>query len=151
MVMNYRKNSTGFTLIELLVVIAIIALLSSVVLASLNSARTKAADNSVKTAMKQMVNQAEIYRDLNPDFGSSSQTGVAQCNQGVFSDSRILSMQANIAVNAGIGATFTCYTDAATRTKWALSISLLRSGGSWCVDNSSAFRATTAQNTGLCS
>ena len=63
-----RSNQKGFTLIELLVVIAIIGILSSVVLASLNTAREKARDvrriadiNSIQLAL-------ELYFDENDSY-----------------------------------------------------------------------------------
>lgn len=49
-----RKRNLGFTLIELLVTIAIIGILSSVVLASLTSARTKAVNASIKSSLRQI-------------------------------------------------------------------------------------------------
>jgi prepilin-type N-terminal cleavage/methylation domain-containing protein len=55
----------GFTLIELLVVIAIIGVLSSVVLASLNSARSKAVDASIKSNLKNAISQGEIFYNTN--------------------------------------------------------------------------------------
>ncbi len=56
--MNAQK---GFTLIELLVVVAIISLLSSVVVASLNTARAKSRDAGRITAIKQVQNALALY------------------------------------------------------------------------------------------
>src|SRR3989338_433887 len=55
----------GFTLIELLVVIAIICILSSVVLASLNSARKKARDARRLVDIKQVQTALDLYFDAN--------------------------------------------------------------------------------------
>ena len=57
------KKNKGFTLIELLVVIAIIGILSSVVLASLNTARAKGANAAIKSNLANMRAQAEIVYD----------------------------------------------------------------------------------------
>lgn len=58
-----RSTSKGFTLIELLVVIAIVALLSSVVLASLNSAREKARDVTRQSDLREIQKAMELYYD----------------------------------------------------------------------------------------
>lgn len=65
-------NKKGFTLIELLVVIAIIALLSSVVLASLNSARAKARDAKRVQDIQQLVRAVSLYAsDNNGNYPTS--------------------------------------------------------------------------------
>jgi prepilin-type N-terminal cleavage/methylation domain-containing protein len=67
----------GFTLIELLVVISIIGLLSSVVLASLNSARTKGSIAAIKGNLRNMIAAAELsYDSVIPNSYINACTGV---------------------------------------------------------------------------
>lgn len=63
-----QRFSRGFTLIELLVVIAIIGILSSVVLASLNSARKKGRDARRISDVKQIQLALELYYDTNQSY-----------------------------------------------------------------------------------
>ena len=55
------KRVAGFTLIELLVVIGIIGILSSIVLASLQTSRKKALDAAVKLELVEARTAIEIY------------------------------------------------------------------------------------------
>ena len=58
-----KKGNKGFTLIELLVVIAIIAILSTVVMAGLNSARSKARDARRLSDIKEIQSALNLYYD----------------------------------------------------------------------------------------
>jgi prepilin-type N-terminal cleavage/methylation domain-containing protein len=63
-----EKRKKGFTLIELLVVIAIIGLLSSIVLASLNSARAKANDAKRIADLNGIGKALQLYYDKHGTF-----------------------------------------------------------------------------------
>lgn len=73
--MNNKSKIRGFTLIELLVVIAIIGLLSSVVLASLNTARMKARDARRLSDMHQMQIALDFYYDSFGRYPDSDYAG----------------------------------------------------------------------------
>jgi prepilin-type N-terminal cleavage/methylation domain-containing protein len=60
-VFRTRKTTTGFTLIELLVVISIISFLSSIVLASMQTARDKAITAKIAEDMRQVKIASEMY------------------------------------------------------------------------------------------
>jgi len=74
-----KKQSKGFTLIELLVVISIIGLLSSVVMASLNTARSKARDSKRIQDMRQIQLALELYKSNTGSYPSSGGTRENSC------------------------------------------------------------------------
>jgi prepilin-type N-terminal cleavage/methylation domain-containing protein len=146
-------NQGGFTLIELLVVIAIIGILASVVFATVNKARAKADDAVVKTNLSNVRTQASLWYE---DFGGGSYntTGVATSScvaaDTIFTDTKITEFMAQINEKKDPTAVLSCFTTD-IGDKWAMSISTMKGGGSWCVDSIGASMVGAANNTATCS
>ena len=110
------KLQKGFTLIELLVVIAIIGILSSVVLASLNTARTKGRSAAVKSALAQLRSQMELYYDSQTVATYGVVDDVSCDGTTTLADTAARSILGNARVNAG--ADGSCQSNG---TEWAVS------------------------------
>jgi len=148
---NYNSMHThkvkGFTLIELLVVIAIIGILSSVVLASLNTARAKGADAAIKSNLANVRAQAEIIYDTNGNYGTDSADCVTAGS--LFTDTNVSAAVTQSSTIAGFPAV--CFADDATlgagtaASSWSISVPLKTNAAtSWCVDSSGASASGTA-------
>lgn len=68
---SIKNSKKGFTLIELLVVIAIIGILSSVVLASLSTARQKSRDAKRISDIGQVQLALELFFDANQSYATT--------------------------------------------------------------------------------
>ncbi|MBL8029876.1 MAG: type II secretion system protein [Candidatus Doudnabacteria bacterium] len=71
MLQKYKNKNSGFTLIEILVVVAIIALLSSIALIGLMSAREKSRNVKRLGDMTQMNTALELYNAQNKGYPPS--------------------------------------------------------------------------------
>lgn len=139
----------GFTLIELLVVIAIIGVLSSVVLASLNTARNKGADTATRSNLAGARAQAEIFYDANNnsydggtaatrvcDAAGSATGGIKGIHSAVLAAGQ--ASNASLTVSAEIVAPSTILASCNdTATAWAAQAPL-KTGGTYCVDSTGA-------------
>jgi prepilin-type N-terminal cleavage/methylation domain-containing protein len=128
------NRKEGFTLIELLVVIAIIGILSSVVLASLNTARDKGADAAIKGSIGGVRAQAElVYDSVSPNSYN-----------GVCEDSNV--QQAETAADNAGSAVTTCQDGSDVANTWVFMASLKSDANNYyCVDYKGA--ATTTSGT----
>lgn len=136
------ESKKGFTLIELLIVVAIMAVLSSVVLSSLGSARTRASDNAIKADLVSVANQAEIYYGLNNSYVTFAE---ATCpistggGSGMFNtDEKIVSIIKHAVTTGGNGSACS-----STSETYAIAIGLKTSGQSLCIDNTKIVRQFT--------
>jgi prepilin-type N-terminal cleavage/methylation domain-containing protein len=148
----------GFTLIELLVVIAIIGILSSVVLASLNTARNKGNDASVKSNLAEARSQAELFYDANGnnyvvgpgtafDVCNALATAAAGPNgvRGIYPSVYAAASAAGIGVvsynTAGDPTHAVCNSTVGATGGWGAQVPL-KTGGFYCVDNTGTATST---------
>jgi len=141
-IVSSRTQARGFTLIELLVVIAIIGILSSVVLASLNTARQKGADAAIKSNLTGARSQAELYYDdKSPNTYANVCTNVAgsiyNAVLAAAQNAGISSVSHNHAGGTGVAA---CNDGS---TGWAAEVPL-KTSGFFCVDSSGQALVETA-------
>ncbi|MDP2593921.1 MAG: type II secretion system protein [bacterium] len=144
-------NTRGFTLIELLVVIAIIGLLSSIVLASLSTARDKGRDAAIQSDLNSIRIGAELVRDNAKACypGPSGLCAAAQtvatltggCNPSGGNQNLLCShdpiYRALVGATTASGGAFFAFQNSQSATAYAVAVRLVTDKAlAWCIDSS---------------
>ena len=121
-----KTNNTALVIVGIIValfiVIAIIGVLSSVVLVSLNTARTKAQEISMKNQITSVRAGMELYRGINYSYSNAD-----NCYSGAFLDSELVQNISSLKAYNPV-----CY---ARGDSYAISAALNSSRSSYCIDN----------------
>ncbi|MES2134898.1 MAG: prepilin-type N-terminal cleavage/methylation domain-containing protein [Patescibacteria group bacterium] len=142
--MYINSTKRGFTLIELLVVIAIIGILSSVVLASLNTARLKSRDARRFSDIKQLQIALALYSDSNSSAYPTTLTALQPTYISVVPTDPVGNAAYRYSA-LGTGATCSSYHLGATleeTTNQGLSGDIDAAAGSACTGSSADFAGT---------
>ncbi|MBP6912376.1 MAG: type II secretion system protein [Candidatus Pacebacteria bacterium] len=153
-----KKFIKGFTLLELLVVIAIIGVLASVILASLNSARSKGEDAAIKSNIKTIGTQSAIYYDANSEFYSSANvfpsSSTTTCNAAnTFLTDPVIARAVSAIIAVRPTGSRICVLTTVTGgsslvNAWALVFPLAQNANTyWCIDSSGTSREKNASGT----
>ena len=135
-----QKHTRGFTLIELLVVIAVFGILTSVILGSVNSARDKSIDATVKMNLKGTRDQMALYYDDNGLTYADACASDPNIANAVMSAREAVS---SILTLGGQGDGECVSTDA----EWAVWINLKSNPSyAWCIDSVGTAGVVTAQD-----
>ncbi|HEY4478868.1 MAG TPA: prepilin-type N-terminal cleavage/methylation domain-containing protein [Candidatus Paceibacterota bacterium] len=149
-----KKSQKGFTVIELLIVVSIIGLLSSIVMASLNSARIKGADAAIKTDLSGIRSSAAVeFENLNSSYNNTGSTiiltsGASNCDGATTANSILANTSIQRAVphaNAQAKKPFEYPICVIASSAYAIAspTRVGSTGNFWCVDSNGEGKAIT--------